>query len=157
NEEWAKNEKERDQRTETIQQLVTKDRDKMPLQWYVNSQGQTMVVIPGPVDFMMGSPPTEDGRQAVESQHHRRIGRTFALATKSVTVREFQRFLKDNKLEKWFEAGGQSAPLMKRHSRDENGPIILVDWYRAAAYCNWLSQQEGIAQEQWCYETNAQK
>src|SRR5208283_4769459 len=30
--------------------------------WYVNGQGQTMVVIPGPVDFRMGSPQTEAGR-----------------------------------------------------------------------------------------------
>ena len=26
-------------------------------------------------------------------------------------------------------------------------------WYQAAAYCNWLSEQEGIPKEQWCYET----
>jgi formylglycine-generating enzyme required for sulfatase activity len=32
-----------------------------------------------------------------------------------------------------------------------------VDWYTAAAYCNWLSQQEGIPEEQWCYETDARK
>jgi len=32
-----------------------------------------------------------------------------------------------------------------------------VDWYHAALYCNWLSEQEGIAEEQWCYETNAGK
>ena len=26
-----------------------------------------------------------------------------------------------------------------------------VTWYKAAAYCNWLSEQEGIPEEQWCY------
>ena len=31
-------------------------------QWYVNGQGQTMVVIPGPVEVRMGSPATEVGR-----------------------------------------------------------------------------------------------
>jgi formylglycine-generating enzyme required for sulfatase activity len=115
-----------------------------------------MVVIPGPVEFLMGSPATEAGRLAVESQHRRRIGRTFALAAKPVTVREFRRFLKENKLETWFEGGGQTAPLMKRYSPDEHGPIILVDWYTAAAYCNWLSKQEGIPEAQWCYQTNPQ-
>src|SRR5262249_51652916 len=25
-----------------------------------------------------------------------------------------------------------------------------------AAYCNWLSKREGIPEDQWCYETNAQ-
>jgi formylglycine-generating enzyme required for sulfatase activity len=32
-----------------------------------------------------------------------------------------------------------------------------VIWYEAAAYCNWLSKQEGIPEDQWCYETNAQQ
>jgi formylglycine-generating enzyme required for sulfatase activity len=27
-----------------------------------------------------------------------------------------------------------------------------VTWFEAAAYCNWLSQQEGIPEDQWCYE-----
>jgi len=26
-----------------------------------------------------------------------------------------------------------------------------VTWYKAAAYCNWLSEQEGIDEDQWCY------
>jgi formylglycine-generating enzyme required for sulfatase activity len=157
NKEWAKNEKERTQRIETIQYLVTKDRDKMPPQWYVNSQGQTMVVVPGPVEFLMGSPATEQGRAPMEPQHKRRIAQSFALAAKAVTVREFRQFLKENKLEAWFDAGGQAALQMKRYGPDEGGPAILVDWYKAAAYCNWLSKYEGIPEEQWCYETNARK
>jgi formylglycine-generating enzyme required for sulfatase activity len=35
--------------------------------------------------------------------------------------------------------------------------MIIVDWFHAALYCNWLSEQEGISPEQWCYETNAQR
>src|ERR1700732_4113088 len=27
-----------------------------------------------------------------------------------------------------------------------------MHWYEAAQYCNWLSKQEGIAPDQWCYE-----
>ena len=54
-----------------------------------------MVVIPGPVEFVMGSPPTEAGRQDHETQHKERIGRTFALAAKPVTVEQFRQFEQD--------------------------------------------------------------
>src|ERR1700732_7075 len=30
----------------------------------------------------------------------------------------------------------------------------MVTWYDAAAYCNWLSEQQGIPKEQWCYVPN---
>src|SRR5262249_23284302 len=39
----------------------------------------------------------------------------------------------------------------KRYSPEPGGPIISVTWYEAAAYCNWLSEKEGIPKEQWCY------
>jgi formylglycine-generating enzyme required for sulfatase activity len=34
--------------------------------------------------------------------------------------------------------------------------VVGTNWYEAAAYCNWLSSREGIAEDQWCYETNPQ-
>ena len=34
--------------------------------WFVNSQGQTFAVIEGPVEFLMGSPPTEPGRNELK-------------------------------------------------------------------------------------------
>ena len=40
-----------------------------------------------------------------------------------------------------------SAPIPKdRGSRP--------DWYTAAHYCNWLSEQEGLPKDQWCYLPN---
>jgi eukaryotic-like serine/threonine-protein kinase len=157
NDEWARDKEQRDKRLKGIQESLRSDKEKTRPQWYVNGQGQTMVVIPGPVQFGMGSPSTEVGWQSDETQHQRRIGRTFALAAKSVTVKEFRRFLRANKLKAWFEGGGFSAPMMEQYSPEENGPIIIVDWFHAALYCNWLSEQEGIPAEQWCYETNAQR
>jgi formylglycine-generating enzyme required for sulfatase activity len=157
NDEWARDQRQREKRLENIRQLLTKDKEKTPPQWYVNKQGQTMVVIPGPVEFLMGSPSTEEGRSPNELQHRKRISQTYALAARSVTVREFRQFVKENKLEAWFKADGEAASLMKKYSPDEDGPIILVDWYKAAAYCNWMSQQEGIPEDQWCYETDAEQ
>jgi formylglycine-generating enzyme required for sulfatase activity len=30
----------------------------------------------------------------------------------------------------------------------------MVTWYEAAAYCNWLSQEEGIPEGEWVYQKN---
>ena len=124
-----------------IQQVLAKDKDQAKPQWYVNGQGQTMVVIPGPVEFLMGSPETEAGRLPGENQHKRRIGRTFALAAKPVTLEQYRKFKARygiGQIESWARTG--------------DSPVIGMNWYKAAAYCNWLSEQEGLPQSQWCYE-----
>jgi formylglycine-generating enzyme required for sulfatase activity len=127
---------------------LAKDRDKASPQWYVNGQGQTLVVIPGSVEFLMGSPTTEADREGgpegkVETQHRQRVGRTFAVVTKEVTVEQFQkcpRFKNFN--------------YNKTYSPTREHPVNTATWYEAAEYCNWLSQQEGIAEDQWCYLPN---
>jgi formylglycine-generating enzyme required for sulfatase activity len=70
-----------------------------------------------------------------------RVERRFALAAREVAVAEFLRFRKDYQYD-------------KRYAPDEDCPMNLVSWYDAAAYCNWLSKTEGIAEEQWCYVPN---
>ena len=131
NEEWAKDKEQREKRLDGIKQMLTKDKGEAPPQWYVNGQGQTMVVIPGPVEFVMGSPPTEAGREDNETQHKKRIGRTFALAAKSVTVEQYRQFDK-----------GYQLPAV--YTRTADLPVVGTSWYQAAAYCNWLSKEEGI-------------
>ena len=80
NGEWAKDKEAQGKRLDQVKKMVAKEKEKTPPQWYVNGQGQTMVVIPGPVEFLMGSLPTEADRQhSEERQHKKRIGRTFAL------------------------------------------------------------------------------
>jgi formylglycine-generating enzyme required for sulfatase activity/tRNA A-37 threonylcarbamoyl transferase component Bud32 len=111
--------------------------------WFVNGEGQTYAVIRGPVEFTMGSPTTEPGRiEANEPLVQQRIVRSFALATKEVTVEQFLRFRPQHNWE-------------KRYSPGPDTPAVSVTWYDSAAYCNWLSEREGIPREQWCYEPNA--
>ena len=140
NEEWAKDKEQTEKRLDGIKQLITKEKERTPPQWYVNGQGQTMVVIPGPVEFLMGSPPTEAGRELRENQHKRRIGRPFALAAKSVTLAEYQRFDPGY--------GGET----QQWSPTGDCPVLGISWFQAAAYCNWLSKQEGLPESEWCYE-----
>jgi formylglycine-generating enzyme required for sulfatase activity len=111
--------------------------------WYVNGQGMTFTVVPGPVEFVMGSPASEQGRQPHETRHRRRIGRTYALATRAVTVRQWKQFLKERR--------GWPRDYAPEFSPDQECPINGVSWFMAAAYCNWLSEKEGIPREQWCY------
>ena len=121
--------------------------------WYINGQGQTFAVIEGPVEFRMGSPPTDTERFAGNEPPRRMaIPRRFAMAAKEVTVEQFQRFLKLGgiTIDRYRLSDGD----LSRYSPDPQGPWIAPDWYTAAHYCNWLSEQEGLPKDQWCYLPN---
>jgi formylglycine-generating enzyme required for sulfatase activity/tRNA A-37 threonylcarbamoyl transferase component Bud32 len=115
--------------------------------WFVNPEGQTFAVVRGPVSFGMGSPVAEPGRARepgegdTELPHRKRIGRSFAVATREVTVAEFLRFKPNH-----------SFP--RQYSPDPDGPVVGVTWYDAAAYCNWLSGRDGVPRGEWRYEPN---
>jgi hypothetical protein len=96
-------------------------------QWCVNKQGQSLVVIPPVAKFLMGSPVTETDRAGgatgqIESQHLRRIDRTFAIMTHEVTVEQFLR---------WQHSDDNN---IKQYSPTEDCPINSVTWYEAAKY-----------------------
>jgi hypothetical protein len=60
-----------------------------------------------------------------------------------VTVDLFQQFRADHY-------------YLRRIAPTVDCPVYYTTWYLAAEYCNWLSAQEGIGQDQWCYEPNLQ-
>jgi len=144
NETWKNNRDLSIKRQLEIKTLLDKEKEKSSLQWYVNGQGQTMVVIPGPVEFLMGSPESEADRNLVEKQHYRRIGRSFEMSNKAVTIAQYQQFDKN-----------YIHTLDNKYSRRGDLPAVKITWFKASAYCNWLSKQEGLPEDQWCYEMDA--
>jgi serine/threonine protein kinase len=96
--------------------------------WYVTKDRQhTLAVIVGPVTLRM-----RENASPVTIPH------SFAIATKEVTVAQFQAFQREH------------AP-QREYSRTLDSPMNMVSWLEAAQYCNWLSEKEGIDPTQWCY------
>ncbi len=107
--------------------------------WILDGHGHTLAIVPGPAEFEMGSlPQSIDRNNGRETRHKKRIGRHFAIATREVTVEQFQRFQ-------------PSFSYAYNLSRDPKCPINNCDWLDAAQYCRWLSEIEGIKESEMCF------
>jgi formylglycine-generating enzyme required for sulfatase activity len=91
----------------------------------------------------MGAPADEPDRIISTPIRWMAIPRRFAIAATEVTNSQFQKFL-----------GTSSGRGYDPFSTDPEGPRTSVTWYEAAHYCNWLSEQEGVPEDQWCYVPN---
>ncbi len=118
--------------------------------WYLTKTGAnnntslTLTIIHPPNVFIMSSPVHEVDRfqgptSKIEIRHRRRIGRTFAIGEHEVTVAQFKEFRPRHSFD-------------KTKARTSDSPANMISWYDAAEYCNWLSEQEGIPRDQWCYD-----
>jgi serine/threonine protein kinase/formylglycine-generating enzyme required for sulfatase activity len=151
--EWALRQWKQQEKLKTLNLELMKVKDWRDRRWYVNGQGHTFALIEGPVEFRMGSPPAETERiPGNEPLSHVRIPRRFAIAAKEVTVEQFQRFLKLAAIT--IDRYHVSTGFLAKYSPDPEGPWVGPDWYMAAHYCNWLSEQEGLPKDQWCYRPN---
>ena len=105
-------------------------------------------MIAGPVEFRMGSPPMSRNTEPAI-----RITRTGGC--------DPGRFAIARPRSRSTSSRGFSAPIpapattcrhfVNRYSPDPDGPWVTPNWYMAAHYCNWLSEQEGLPKDQWCY------
>ena len=141
---WLKQENHRlssseDERCDQIRKRLEHDKEHPLPQWYVNSHQQTMIVIPAPVTFDMGSPTLEAGRQGSENSQIRQIRRSYAISSRHVTVEHYREF-----------HVAYSHPCQLTNN---DLPVVGISWHEAAAYCNWLSKQEGLPEDQYCYES----
>ncbi|MCP4543246.1 MAG: SUMF1/EgtB/PvdO family nonheme iron enzyme [Chloroflexi bacterium] len=81
--------------------------------------------------FEMGS---MDGHAHEQPVHTVNITRSFYIAKYEVTYEEYDTFCQDTSRYELDDRGGGRG---KR-------PIIGTDWHDAVAYCNWLSEKEGL-------------
>lgn len=132
--------------------------------WLVTPSAKTMTVITGPVDVQMGDVAMFGGpginaddvivvarpviRPGLQMPNFRKkINRTFAISATHVTVGEFKNFMDEMKAK-----GVQlQSTIDLRACPDDNCPVAGINWYDAARYCRWLSEKEGIPEEQMCY------
>ena len=151
--EWTLRQWKQQEKLKELDAELMKLKDRGDRRWFVNGQGQTFAVIEGPVEFRMGSPPTEPERIAANETPRRIvIPRRFAIAAKEVTVEQFQRFLKLGSIT--IDATTPASDLEQVQPRSRRTDGSAPDWYTAAHYCNWLSEQEGLPKDQWCYLPN---
>ena len=106
--------------------------------WFVNRQGQTMVIIRGPMVSKGESPESQAQREPGTVRQARLGDRRFAIAAHEVTVEQFRRFKPDHVYSNIV-------------TPETTAPVGNVTWYDAVRYCRWLTEQEGLPESQQCY------
>ena len=96
--------------------------------------GQTLLLFRPDDTFTMGASRREQGRRANESQHAVTVNRAFYLGERLVSNAEYRRF------ERFHSSGNVKGNSLN----GEQQPVVNVSWIKAAQYCNWLSQQDGL-------------
>jgi formylglycine-generating enzyme required for sulfatase activity len=95
--------------------------------------GQTMKLLP-PGEFTAGSPRREPGRRSNEAQRQVRLQRPVYLQLRTVTNAEYRQFKPEH-----------LVGAFRQETLDlDNYPVANLTWQEAAAYCNWLSQKDGL-------------
>jgi len=87
-----------------------------------------------PGAFTMGASRREAGRRPNENLRDIQLERPFYIGFKEVTNAEFRQFSADH------SSGTVSGVTLN----NELQPVVQISWAQAAAYCNWLSEQEGL-------------
>lgn len=106
--------------------------------------------------FLMGTPETEPGREANETQHEVTISEDFYMTKYEITNSQFAEFLNDIQCPEngWYNVSEETGMLQLVQPDDwgvrcvggtwvpatgfENRPVICVTWYGADEYAKWI-------------------
>ena len=95
--------------------------------------GYELRLVP-PGTFVMGSERREQGRRPNEGLRPVTLKRPFYMGVYEVTNTDFRK----------FRAEHVSGYVEKKSFDLDLQPVVQVNWNDAAAYCNWLSEREGL-------------
>ncbi len=103
------------------------------LEVFTNSIGLKLALIPAGT-FMMGSPESEQGRNANETLHRVTISKDFYLGTTELTQGQWQSVM-----------GTTPWKGLKYFKEGSNFAATCVNWHDAVEFCKKLSEKEGKA------------
>ena len=98
-----------------------------------------MVTIPGPSSSLEVPRGTSHfGIIKRKTTRRARISRAFSISTKEVTIEQFRRY-------------DPNLGYAVDYTPSMQCPANMISWLDAVRYCRWLSEQEGIPEDQMCY------
>ena len=97
-------------------------------------QGQELILVK-PGRLTMGSSRREQGRRANEVLRTVELTRPFLISAREVSNQDFDA----------FDSSHASGVIDDENLDAATLPVVNVTWEQAAAYCNWLSEQESLA------------
>jgi formylglycine-generating enzyme required for sulfatase activity len=124
-----------------------------------NVPAPEMIALPAGT-FTMGSPPSERDRVGYQEPARRVKLSAFYLGSRELSAGEFRRFIEETGYrtsaeqaegafaynetkDEWeFRAGADWRRPGFRQGDDH--PAVNISWFDAVAYCNWLSEKEGL-------------
>ncbi|MCA9013019.1 MAG: protein kinase [Planctomycetaceae bacterium] len=111
--------------------------------WHENIFGDTMIIVPGGVEFTIGSPADEAGRADDDSlyselQQHAALPVAIAVCSTEVTQEQYLEVLR--------------AALPRPKHVQLQHPVSGLSWHNAAWFCNRRSELEGLPSDEYCYE-----
>jgi formylglycine-generating enzyme required for sulfatase activity len=117
-----------------VRLLTVEEARLAALQPLVTSPAGQELVLLQPSAFTMGASRREPGRRANETLREVNLTRMFYLGRHEVTNEQYRRFV----------ANHDSGTFQDYSLDNPKQPVANVSWQEAAAYCNWLSEQEGL-------------
>jgi formylglycine-generating enzyme required for sulfatase activity len=105
--------------------------------WYHAGPGVVLLRIPAG-EFSRIEPGVKGAQQQTVE-----LANDFWASDREISVEQYRQFLKDSaELVGWTDP--KSSPEFQFPKGDPKWPMQNVSWFEALAFCNWLSEQEGL-------------